>query len=641
MRRPKPTPGAFALLLAAVAGVLPAPAAEADPLSQMDRPMDRQMNRYTLRIPSPESHLVEVEAVLPAPGGGSDLELMMATWTPGSYLIREFARHVEGVAAAGPDGEALPVTKTTKNRWRIDLPDGVDGPVTLRYTLYAHELSVRTNFVTDDFALLNGAPTFVVPANESGPLPGAFAIRVEAPDAWGTLVSPLAPGTESPGAELVAPDYDTLVDSPLYVGTGRVDRFEVDGVPHRLLHHGGEGVWDDPRSLDGVRKIVLAQRDLWGALPYPHYDFINLIVEAGGGLEHATSTVLMTSRWKTGTREGWLDWLGLVSHELFHAWNVKRLYPAELASFDYEREVYSRELWVAEGVTSYYDDLLVHRAGLSTRDEYLKRLSKNVERLQTTPGRLVQPVELASFDAWIKAYRPDENSVNTAISYYTKGAVLSLLLDAEIRRASGGERSLDDALRTAWERFFPGDPEERTGFRRDELVAVLEEAAGAPLDALLEPGLTGVEELDYEDALEWLGLRFADAEDDEEGKEEDGGADEPPSAWLGADTSVEDGRLMVTRVPRGTPAAAAGLSADDEILAIGGFRVPPRALDERLQAFDAGQESALLVARRERLVELPVTFGEKPEESWTLEVDPEATEAQEARRADWLGTPEG
>lgn len=632
MRRPKQTTEALALGLAALAGVVLGPAAEAETMSPM--------NRYTLRIPDSASHLVEVEAVLSAPGGGSDLELMMATWTPGSYLIREFARNVERVEAAGADGRSLPVAKAAKNRWRVDRPAGSEGPVTLRYTLYAHELSVRTNFVTDDFALLNGAPTFVVPAGEDGPLPGAFAVRVEAPDAWETLVSPLAPGTESPGAELVAPDYDTLVDSPLYVGTGRVDRFEVDGVPHRLLHHGGEGVWDDARALDGVREIVLAQRDLWGALPYPHYDFLNLIVEAGGGLEHATSTVLMTSRWKTGTRKGWLDWLGLVSHELFHAWNVKRLYPAELASFDYEREVYSRELWVAEGVTSYYDDLLVHRAGLSTRDEYLERLSKNVERLQTTPGRLVQPVELASFDAWIKAYRPDENTVNTAISYYTKGAVLSFLLDAEIRRASGGERSLDDALRAAWERFSAGDPEERTGFRRDELVAVLEETAGAELDALLEPGLASVEELDYEDALEWLGLRFAE-EDDDESDDEEGGADEPPSAWLGADTSVEDGRLMVTRVPRETPAAAAGLSADDEIVAIGGFRVPPRGLDERLEAFDAGQASTLLVARRERLIELPITFGEKPEESWRIEVDPDATDTQEAHRADWLGTPEG
>ena len=630
MPRPNRIPGALALSLAVVAGAVPIPSDGADPMPPT--------SRYTLRIPSPANHRVEVEAVLAAPGDGADLELMMATWTPGSYLIREFARNVEGVTAAGPDGEALPVAKTTKNRWRVELPDGTDGPVTLRYTLYGHELSVRTNFVTDDFALLNGAATFVVPAGAEGPLPGAFSVRVEAPAAWGTLVSPLAPGTESPAAELVAPDYDTLVDSPLYVGTGRVDRFEVDGVPHRLLHHGGEGVWDDARSLDAVREIVLAHRDLWGALPYPHYDFLNLIVEAGGGLEHATSTVLMTSRWKTGTREGFLDWLGLVSHELFHAWNVKRLYPAELASFDYEREVYSRELWVAEGVTSYYDDLLVHRAGLSTRDEYLERLSKNVERLQTTPGRLVQPVELASFDAWIKAYRPDENTVNTAISYYTKGAVLSFLLDAEIRRASGGERSLDDVLRAAWRRFGAGGPEERSGFRREELVALLEEAAGSDLDALLGPGLTGVEELDYSRALDWLGLRFA-SDNDEEEDDGKGDADEPPAAWLGADTSVEDGRLMVTRVPRDTPAAAAGLSAGDEILAIGGFRVPPRALDERLEAFDAGQESTLLVARRERLVELPVTFGETPEERWKLEVDPEASEAQQAHRADWLGTP--
>jgi predicted metalloprotease with PDZ domain len=638
MPRPNRVSGALALCLGLWAGTASAMPPE---------------YHYTLRIPAPASHRVEVEARLPAPADGSGLELMMATWTPGSYLIREYARHVERVEAEGPDGSPLAVRKTTKNRWRIDPSPG---PITLRYALYAHEVTVRTNFVTDDFALLNGAAIFIVPADENGPLPGSFEIRLEAPEAWGTLVTALAPGTEDPGHAFTASDYDTLVDSPVYVGTGRVYDFPVDGVPHRLLHHGGEGVWDDERSVADVRKIVEVQRDFWGSLPYEHYDFINLIVEAGGGLEHANSTVLMTSRWRTSTRKGYLGWLGLVSHELFHAWNVKRLHPSELSRFAYEREVYSRNLWIAEGITSYYDDLLLHRAGLITRDEYLGELSQSIARLQETPGRLAQSVELASFDAWIKAYRPDENTADTTVSYYTKGAVVAFLLDAEIRRASGGERTLGDALRTAWGRFGPpggsAGGEGDRGFDKDDLLAVLEETADADLAALLDPALAGVEELDYEPALEWLGLRFAGREDEEDAseeseREEDEGEDEEdekdeddaPRAWLGASTSVDDGRLMVTRVPRDTPAAAAGLSPGDEILAIGGYRVPPRDLDGRLGMFEADQESTLLVSRRERLLELPVTFGQKPDESWKLEIDPDASEEQAAHRKAWLGTP--
>ena len=600
---------------------------------------------YTLRFAAPESHQVEVEARLPAPGAGADLELLMATWTPGSYLIREHSRNVESVAAEGPGGEALAVEKTAKNRWRVA---AAGAPVTVRYRLYCRELSVRTNFVDPDFALLNGAATFLVPAGPKGPLPGRFEVRLETPPGWQRVVTalPEAPpgrggsddGPDSapaPGSRrFTAPDYDTLVDSPIYAGGGRLHRFEVDGVPHRVLHHGGEGVWDDERSVADVERIVRAERDLWGSLPYPRYLFLNLIVEAGGGLEHAESTTLMTSRWKAGTRKGYLDWLGLVAHELFHAWNVKRLRPAELAAFDYEAEVHTRSLWVAEGVTFYYDDLLVHRAGLATRAEYLERLSKNLERLQTTPGRRVQPLELASFDAWIKHYRPDEHTANSAISYYTKGAVVAFLLDAEIRLASAGERTLDDALRLAWRRFADPEGTGGVGFTGEGFRAVLEETAGAKLDPLLERALETTAELDYSRALDWFGLRF------EEPKPEPERKGEPPAAWLGAETAVDDGRLVVTRVPRGTPAWQAGLSPEDEILAIDGYRVPPRGLEERLQALRPGRGSTLLVARRERLVELPVTFGEKPEETWKLEPDPEATVEQRARLAAWLTGPE-
>lgn len=610
--------------------------ASAQTMSQNRSDPTAEPTVFTLRFPEPEHHRVEVVARVPGRGDGADLELMMATWTPGSYLVREFARHVEDLEASSDGGEPLPVEKTAKNRWRVA---SGGNPVVVRYRLYCHELSVRTNFVEPSFALLNGAPTFVVPADASGPRPGGFEVRLEPPERWTRVATALEeiPADGGRGTAFRAPDYATLVDSPIYAGDGRLHRFEVDGIPHRILHHGGEGIWDDEASVRDAQRIFRAMSGLWGGLPYPRYLVLNLIVERGGGLEHAESTTLMTSRWKAGTRAGYLDWLGLVSHEVFHAWNVKRLHPAGLGALGLEGEVYTRNLWVAEGVTSYYDDLMVRRAGLSTREEYLERLSRNIERLQTRPGRRVQPLELASFDAWIKHYRPDENSVNSAVSYYTKGAVVAFLLDAEIRRATGGERSLDDALRLAWERFGP--PAGSPGYTRDGVRRVLLDVAGQEarerLSRFLERALETTEELDYGPALEWFGLRFAE-KGDEDSRERDG---EPPAAWLGAETTVDDGRLVVSRVPRGTPAWDAGVAPGDEILAVGGYRVPPRKVDERLQALRPGLSSTLLVARRERLLELPVTFAAVPEDTWKLELDPDAGPEQASRRDAWLAAP--
>jgi len=643
------------------------PTTRPTPPTRPDRPdgPDGPSTELIVRIPEPATHRVEVEARIPAAmvrslSAAGDLELMMAVWTPGSYLVREYARNVESLRATAEDGTELSVTKVTKNRWRISAASSEVGPeagsaVVVRYVLYCHELTVRTNFVDPDFALLNGAATYLVPATADGPAPGPYRVRFELPAGWERTVTSLDPildpaGQPAPHA-YAAPDFDALVDAPVYAGNGHLYELEVDGVPHRVLAHGESGPWEGEKAVSDMAKIVRAERAFWGELPYSKYLFINLIVEGRGGLEHANSSVLMTSRWKMGTREGYVGWLGLVAHELFHAWNVKRLRPAALASFDYERETYTRELWIAEGITSYYGDLLVHRAGLSTRKEWLESLSRLIKRLQTTPGRKLQSLEAASFDAWIKLYRPDENTVNSAVSYYTKGAVVAFLLDAAIRRYTDGARSLDDAMRLAWRRYGSDAGREHPdgdGFTEAAMSRVLAETAGRSLDGLLHQALTSTDELDYDRALEWFGLRFkppkkhgADSRDEDEVEAEGANgtdaSDEKPPAWLGAETRVDDGRLEVTSVPRGTPADAAGLSPGDELLAIGGFRVPPRGLAERLKAFRPGQKSTLLVARRERLVELPVTFGKEPEETWELEVDPNADEAQRSHLADWLG----
>ncbi|HEU5116971.1 MAG TPA: hypothetical protein VFT74_09880, partial [Isosphaeraceae bacterium] len=368
------------------------------------------------------------------------------------------------------------------------------------------------------------------------------------------------------------------VDCPIYAGNPTVYTFEVDGKPHYLVNEGEGGVWDGPRSAADVEAIVKVERDFWGFLPYEKYLFFNILSETGGGLEHRNSTVLMASRWATRRRPDYLGWLNLVAHEYFHTWNVKRLRPIELGPFDYENEVHTRSLWIAEGITSYYDRLFVRRAGLCSVEEFLQgdppgpssefdRPRNDVEVLQDTPGRLVQPLESASFDAWIKFYRRDENTPNTAISYYTKGAVVAFLLDAEIRRATENAKALDDVMRLAYERFSG-----EKGYTPEEFRDVAEEVAGADLSGFFHRALETTDELDYDKALDWFGLRFTEPKKQENA---------PQKAWLGLSTRNEDGRLMVSVVKRETPGFKAGFNVGDEIIAIGEERIVPSQWSKR------------------------------------------------------------
>ena len=575
--------------------------------------------RYTLSFPAPQTHYVEVTATVPT-GRRPDVDLMMAVWTPGSYLVREYSRNVEAVTASGPDGRALDVDKSKKNHWRV--ATGGAPAITLTYRVYCREMSVRTNWVESDFALLNGAPTFITLADLS---PRPHEVIINPPPAWKRSVTAL-PGMGGGDHRYRAPDYDTLVDSPVVVGNPAVYDFEVDGKKHSLVNVGEAGVFDGARAAKDLETIVKEDRKLWGFLPYDRYVFFNMITESGGGLEHKSSTVLMTNRWATRTRKAYVAWLELASHEYFHAWNVKRLRPAELGPFDYENENITRSLWIAEGFTDYYADVQVHRSGLSTRDEYLESLSGVIELLQTTPGRLVQSAEMASFDAWIKYYRPDENSSNTSISYYTKGTVIAFLIDAKIRKATSGAKSLDEVMRTEYQKF--SGPK---GYTPDEFRAVAEQVSGINLKAFWDTAVEGTSELDYSEALDTWGLRFKAA-----APATPATPDRAAKAWLGVVTRNDNGRLVVTQVQRAAPADVAGINVDDEILAIDDFRVRADRFDNRLEQYKPGDTVSVLVARREQLLRIAVPFGAEPVKGWRLEVNPNATETQRRLLDAWL-----
>lgn len=568
--------------------------------------------RYTLRFPAPHTHYVEVEASIPT-AGRPDVEVYMATWTPGSYLIREYERHVEAVSAAN-GATALAVAKSRKNRWRITT--GGARTVTLRYKVYSREMTVRNNWVEAGFAMLNGAPTFLT-LPDGGKRP--HEVKVELPSAWKGVQTPLMPVAGAANT-FRADDFDTLVDSPIIIGNPVVREFTVDGKKHALVLEGDPSLFDADRAAADVKKIVETARAVMGPLPYPHYYFLNMVVETGGGLEHKNSFLTMSSRYTTRTHRAYMSWLGLVAHEFFHAWNVKRLRPVELGPFDYENENYVKTLWVAEGFTDYYADVLPRRAGLSTREEFLDGLSNQIEAVQTTPGRLVTPVDMSSYDTWIKQYRPDENTANTSVNYYPKGAVIAFLLDAKIRKSSNDARTLDTGMQWAVQRYA-GDK----GFTPDQFYQVMSEAAGTDLKGWFAKAAESTDELDYSEALDFYGLRFRPVDS------------RAARAFIGGGTRNDAGRLVVTSVRRGTPAIDAGLNVDDEILALDDVRVRADGLAARLEQYKPGDKIAMLVARRDKLTKIDVTLGAEPGRAWRLEVSPTATAEQKARLSAWMG----
>jgi predicted metalloprotease with PDZ domain len=567
--------------------------------------------RYTLRFPAPHTHYVEVEAAIPT-AGRADLEVFMATWTPGSYLIREYERHVEAVTATAGT-RAINVVKSTKNRWRIST--GGAPNVTLRYKVYSREMTVRNNWVESAFAMLNGAPTFITLVERAA---RPHDVRIELPSAWKKIETALEPVSGSPHTFRAA-DFDTLVDSPIVIGNPVTREFTVDGKRHVVMFEGDTSMIDVDKVNADVQKIVNAAKGVMGSLPYPHYHFMTMVTEASGALEHKNSYLGMTNRFATRTHAAYLGFLSTLAHEYFHAWNVKRLRPVELGPFDYENENYVKTLWVAEGFTDYYATVLLRRAGILTTDEYLNGLSNQIEQVQTVPGRLVTPVNMASFDTWIKQYRPDENTANMSVNYYPKGAVIGFLTDAKIRKATNGARSLDTGMQWAMQRYSG-----EKGYTPDQFYTVMGEAAGTDLKGWFAKTAESTEELDYTEALEYFGLRFRPVDM------------RNARPYIGGGTRNDAGRLIITSVRRGTPGIEAGLNVDDEIIAIDDVRVRADGLTARLDQYKPGDKVSVTVARRDRLMKIDVTLGTDPGRPWRLEPLPIATAEQKARLTAYL-----
>jgi len=543
---------------------------------------------HTISFPADREQIILVRSEFPVKAPVT--ELRMPNWTPGSYLIREFAANVNRISAASADGAALSLGKISKDRWQVNT--GETDTVVVDYEVFTPDLNVSTSWASQAFALINGASVFLY-TPQTSELPQRLSIVSDA--GRGESFTAMAPALDGDGFR--SENYDELVDNPVAVAKAPVYRFTYEAQDYALLNVGENEFWDGEQAARDVEKIVAETQSFWGINPLKKtYWFMNFIVGGKGGLEHDHSTVIMTGRRQMRNRNDYIKWLGVVAHEFFHVWNVRNMRPVGLAQYDYQNEQYTSQLWLAEGLTSYYDNLLLSRAGLITPKEFMELLAKDIHRLETTPGRLLRPVAEASLDAWIRHYQPNANSVNSTISYYTKGAVIGFVLDTYIRKASKGRRSLDDVMRKMYE-LYSNEP-----YSHDAFETVVADMGGAGAGALLRSLLTTTTDPDVDTAFDYYGLELTRGAILVTGEPDE----EPLISALGVLWEEDNPGLIVKAVLRGTGGSSAGLIPGDEILAIGNERLTRDKFDSLMASFSPGEQTTLLVSRRDRIIELNI-----------------------------------
>jgi predicted metalloprotease with PDZ domain len=556
--------------------------------------------RYAIVPKHPAAHLFEVTLTIDAPSPDGQ-RFMLPVWIPGSYMMREFARNIVTLRAFNDAGRKVRVTKTDKHAWQAA---PVKGALTLRYEVYAWDLSVRAAHLDDSVGFFNGTSVFLAALGHED---AQCIVEIQRPDGhayrhWRVATALAeARGTKRYGfGEYVASSYDELVDHPVTLGEFTLASFKAHGVPHDIVIAGRVIALDIERLAADLKRICEAQIALFEPrtkrAPIERYVFMTQAVSDGyGGLEHRASTALICNRTdlpvkgRSETTDGYRTYLGLCSHEYFHTWNVKRIKPAAFAPYDLTRENYTSLLWLFEGFTSYYDDLMLVRSGLISQDDYFGLLGKTVGGVLRGSGRLKQSVAESSFDAWVKYYRQDENAANAIVSYYTKGSLVALAFDLSIRAQTGGRKSLDDVMRLLWQRygrdFYRGKP---VGVGEDDVEALIAEATGVELGSLFDDAVRGTRDLPLAALFEPFGMAL------------DGAAEKGARPSLGARVrGGADATLAV--VHDGGAAQKAGLSAGDVLIALDGLRVTGANLDALVARYQPGAKVEVHAFRRDEL----------------------------------------
>ena len=564
----------------------------------MPTPQPATPLHYRIEPADLHAHLFHVTLTIAQPA--AQQRVALPVWIPGSYLVREFAKNLQNLRAT-QGRRSVPLQQLDKATWQVDAAPGK--PLVLTYAVYALDNSVRTAWLDASRGFFNGTSLCLQVAGQET-LPHTLElVSTRATAAWHVATGLPTVATDTRGfGSYVADDYDALVDHPFELGHFWSGEFKACGVPHRFVVAGAAPSFDGARLLADTQKICEAEIRFWhprGKPPHTNYVFmLNAVDDGYGGLEHRNSTALICTRRdlpRVGDKrssEGYTTLLGLISHEYFHTWNVKRLKPAAFAQFDYSRENYTHQLWFFEGFTSYYDDLLLRRAGLLDDAAYLRLLNKTINQVGQTPGRLVQSVAESSFDAWVKYYRQDENTPNATVSYYTKGALVALCLDLTLR--AEGTTDLDEVMRSLFKRCKGGPMSEA------DLLDVLQLLAGRSLAPELAQWVHSTDTLPLQPLLERHGVAIH--------------ADPSHMAQRLGLRVAEAGNIVVKTVLRGGAAEKAGFCAGDEWL---GVELPGEREGWRLQKLDdlalyAGSQLRMtaLVSRDKRLLRLPLVVPE-------------------------------
>ncbi len=611
---------------------------------------------YAIVAHDPAAHLFRVVLTVERPAPDGQLFVLPA-WIPGSYMVREFARNIVEIAATASKakgqgrgqgktrGSAVPLQKIDKHSWRAA---PVDGPLTLTYLVYAWDLSVRTAHLDQTHAFFNGTSVFLrVAGQELAP----HVVDIQRPagdgvqryDHWRVATAlPELKAKRYGYGTYIAADYDELIDHPVEQGDFALQRFDAHGVQHDIVVTGQVPNLDLRRLADDLQPICEAQIALFEPrtrrAPMQRYVFMTLAVGDGyGGLEHRASTALICARSDlpvkgvAGQTDGYRTYLGLCSHEYFHTWNVKRIKPAAFAPYDLQVENYTSLLWLFEGFTSYYDDLILVRSGRITVAGYLAMLAKTVNGVLRGSGRNKQSVAESSFDAWVKYYRQDENAPNAIVSYYTKGSLVALGLDLTIRAGTAGKKSLDDVMRLLWQRygrdFFSAGG--GRGLLEQETVALFEEVAGLRLADYFKRYVYGTADVPLAALLAPFGVAMQQPE----------AAARPD---MGIRAVRDGGDSKVASVYEGGAAHKAGLSAGDKLVAIDGLRVPPTGPDAMLARYRIGDTIAVHAFRRDELMVFNIKLKPDAAAKWRFSVvdqaagDKKAAAAIERMRKHWL-----
>ncbi len=542
----------------------------------------------------PQSHYYEVEMIVEG-STSQNLEVKMPVWAPGSYLIREFSKNINLVKAFDEKGSELKVKKNEKNKWTIE--KGAAKKVSVKYEVYAFELSVRTSFLDLTHGYISGTGVFMY-VEELRNLKGRLEIY---PYKDFRVISTAMPKSgEAAAAENMQSfefeNYDQLVDCPIEIGNQEVFEFKAAGTIHTVAIY-GIGNYDVLALKKDMAKICETATNVFGENPNKNYTFIiHNVIDGQGGLEHINSTTLSVNRW-TYQGGGYIDFLSLVAHEYFHLWNVKRIRPFELGPFDYDKENYTSLLWVMEGFTTYYDELLLLRAGYHTPESYLPKVLSSINYVEGSVGTRVQPVAHASFDAWIKAYRPNENSANTTMTYYSRGSLLAACFDAMIIEKFEGKKCLDHFLQQLYAKFYK---KMNRGFSEAEFQEELEIFLGRDLDLFFNDFVYGTKVPDYNSIFSKVGFNVQYI-----------GVAKPS---FGATVAQEGNKTVVRAVRPSSAAEEAGISVNDEIIGCNGFRVDQGAFEGMVGSANVNDVLDILISRDQLLLELKVriTSYERP-----------------------------